>query len=271
MNHPASASELQHPLSGILLELYSAENLEDFRQRALSMVREEFGGELTCHNEINLASGDSLSALSDDIPDFPVLRPAFFDHVEQHPSVQHILKANGSVTTALKTSDFVSQRRWRSSGLYADFYRPLADVRFQLTIGQRIGDQLIFFAVSRRHRDFSENERALLTGLRPHFIQAYRNAAARSELARLKSESAPSGESGRVDGEATAFALMTRFGLSRREAQVLHEITAGRTNDEIAAMLGISLSTVKTRVENIFRRLGVATRTAAALRVLKNN
>lgn len=271
MNHPASLSELQHPLSGILLELYSAENLEDFRQRALSMVREEFGGELTCHNEINLANGDSLSALSDTIPDFPVLRPAFFDHVEQHPSVQHILKANGSVTTALKTSDFVSQRRWRNSGLYADFYKPLADVRFQLTIGQRIGDQLIFFAVSRRHRDFSENERALLSGLRPHFIQAYRNAAARSELARLRAESAAGGESGRVDGEAVTFALMTRFGLSRREAQVLHEITAGRTNDEIAATLGISLSTVKTRVENIFRRLGVATRTAAALRVLKDN
>jgi DNA-binding NarL/FixJ family response regulator len=65
------------------------------------------------------------------------------------------------------------------------------------------------------------------------------------------------------------FALMTRFGLSRREAQVLREITAGRTNDEIADALGISLSTVKTRVENIFRRLGVGTRTAAALRVLK--
>ncbi len=96
MNHPASASELQHPLSGILLKLYSAENLEDFRQRALSMVREEFGGELTCHNEINLANGDSLSALSDTIPDFPVLRPAFFDHVEQHPSVQHILKVSSA-------------------------------------------------------------------------------------------------------------------------------------------------------------------------------
>ncbi len=271
MNHPAAVSEFVRPLSGILLDLYSAENLEDFRKRALSMVKQEFGGELTCHNEINLANGDSLSALSDTISAFPVLRPAFFEHVEQHPSVQHILKANGSVTTALKTSDFVSQRRWRNSGLYADFYKPLADVRFQLTIGQRIGDQLIFFAVSRRHRDFSENERALLTGLRPHFIQAYRNAAARSELARLRAESAAPPESGSVDGEAAAFALMTRFGLSRRESEVLQTMAAGKTNEEIARTLGISLSTVKTRIEGIFRRLGVTTRTAAALRVLRDN
>lgn len=268
MNHPAIASQFRHPLSEILLSLYAAENLDDFRGRALSLVRQEFGGELTCHNEINLGNGDSLSALSDTIEGFPALRPAFFDHVEQHPSVQHILKANGNVTAALKTSDFVSQRRWRGSGLYSDFYRPLADVRFQLTIGQRIGDWLIFFAVSRKHRDFSEAERDLLTSLRPHFIQAYRNAAARSELARLRAESRVT-ETAYADNEAMVFALMTRFGLSRREAQVLHEITQGKTNDTIAQTLGISVSTVKTRLESIFRRMGVNSRTAAAMRVLK--
>src|SRR6185503_11537953 len=44
-----------------LLEIYAAESLDDFRPRALTLVRSEFGGELACHNEINLASGDSLS------------------------------------------------------------------------------------------------------------------------------------------------------------------------------------------------------------------
>lgn len=263
---PGTRSQDSHPFSGILLELYSAENLDDFRARALSVVRRHFGGELTCHNEINLANGDSLSVLSDRIPEFPALRPAFFEHVEQHPSVQHILKVNGAETRALKTSDFVSQRRWRNSGLYADFYRPLADVRYQLTIGQRFGDWLVFFAVSRRHRDFSEDERALLTALRPHFIQAYRNAADRSELARLRAESARAGDAESTPGEAAVFALMARFGLSRREAEVLRELARGGTNEDIAQALGISLSTVKTRLENVFRRLGVATRTAAALR-----
>jgi DNA-binding NarL/FixJ family response regulator len=62
---------------------------------------------------------------------------------------------------------------------------------------------------------------------------------------------------------------MTRFGLSRREAQVLLEVARGRTNDQIADALGISRSTVKTRLENVFRRLGVQSRTEAALRVLK--
>ena len=256
--------------SEILLTLYSADGLEDFRARALAVVRRAFGGELTCHNEINLANGDSLSVLSDSIPEFGTLRPAFFQHVEEHPSVQHILRVSGSEPIALKTSDFVSQRRWRNSGLYADFYRPLADVRYQLTIGQRFDDCLVFFAISRRHRDFSEDERALLTGLRPHFIQAYRNAAGRSELTRLRAAAERAAETELARGEAAVFALMTRLALSRREAQVLLEVCHGKTNDEIAETLRISLSTVKTRLESVFRRLGVASRTEAALRVLKS-
>ncbi|MEO8142808.1 MAG: LuxR C-terminal-related transcriptional regulator [Betaproteobacteria bacterium] len=261
---------MRHPLSDILLDLYAADSLEDLRARALALVRREFGGELTCHNEINLANGDSLSALSDPISAFPAIRPAFFEHVEQHPSVQHILKTNGGESSALKTSDFVSQRRWRNSGLYADFYRPLADVRYQLTIGQRFGDWLVFFAVSRNHRDFSEDERDLLTSLRPHFVQAYRNAAARSELARLRAESAKAADTEFTRGEAAVFALMTRFELSRREAEVLHEIAQGKSNGDIAQSLGMSLSTVKTRLESVFRNLAVTSRTAAALRVLKS-
>ena len=263
-----AVSRLEHPWSEHLLDLYSADSLEDFRSRALNLVKRRFGGELTCHNEINLANGDSLSALSEPIAHFPALRPAFFEHVEDHPSIQEILKTQGAAPTALKTSDFVSQRRWRNSGLYADFYRPLADVRYQLTIGQRLGDRLVFFAISRGHRDFDEDERELLTSLRPHFIQAYRNAGARSELAQLRAEAARASKSESTQREAAVFALMVRLELSRREAEVLHELGKGGTNAEIAEVLGISLSTVKTHLERIFRRLGVASRTEAALRAL---
>src|SRR5688572_24106910 len=85
------ASQMKQSLSEILLTLYAADDLEDLRRRALGVVEREFGGELTCHNEINLVSGDSLSVLSQSISRFETLRPAFFEHVEQHPSVQHTL------------------------------------------------------------------------------------------------------------------------------------------------------------------------------------
>ncbi len=254
-------------LAGVLLNMYSAAGLDDFRTRTLETIHDLFGGELACHNEINLLNGESLSMLSEPIDGFAMLRPAFFEHVEQHPSVQHHLVADGRDTRAVRISDFVNQRRWRGTGLYQDFYRPLADVRYQLTIGQKIDDSLIFVAVSRKQFDFTDQERACMTALRPHFLQAYRNAKCRSELERLRG-CVPEA-SAVLSGEAAVFAMMSRFGLSRREAEVLLLIAQGLTNGEIADSLRISISTVKTRVENIFRQLEVESRTAAALRVLR--
>ena len=51
--------------------------------------------------------------------------------------------------------------------------------------------------------------------------------------------------------------------LSDREQQVLQLLADGQTNKEIAAGLFVSEATVKTHVENILRKLGVADRTQA--------
>lgn len=50
------------------------------------------------------------------------------------------------------------------------------------------------------------------------------------------------------------------FGLSERELDVARLILDGRSNDEIAERLFISLSTVKTHVSRIFRKTGVKSR-----------
>ena len=49
----------------------------------------------------------------------------------------------------------------------------------------------------------------------------------------------------------------------RREQEVLELIAAGLSNQEIAARLFVATSTVKSYVNSIFRRLGVASRTQA--------
>lgn len=53
-------------------------------------------------------------------------------------------------------------------------------------------------------------------------------------------------------------------GLSDREAEVLGWLVEGKTNPEIATILGLSPRTVHHHLENIYRKLGVETRTAAA-------
>lgn len=53
-------------------------------------------------------------------------------------------------------------------------------------------------------------------------------------------------------------------GLTEREVEVLAVVARGRSNREVAATLGISEKTVARHLSNIFGKLGLSTRTAAA-------
>jgi len=57
---------------------------------------------------------------------------------------------------------------------------------------------------------------------------------------------------------------LARLGLSRRETEVLRWLAQGKTNAGIGASLGLSRFTVRKHLENIYQKLGVKTRTAAA-------
>jgi DNA-binding CsgD family transcriptional regulator len=53
--------------------------------------------------------------------------------------------------------------------------------------------------------------------------------------------------------------------LSPREREVVHWLGQGKSNDEIATILGISSHTVKNHVDHIFQKLGVHNRYEAIL------
>ena len=80
---------------------------------------------------------------------------------------------------------------------------------------------------------------------RPWPEQAFARLGARPDLART----------GAGDEE---------HGLTARELEVLRLVATGRTNRAIAAELVLSERTVDRHLSNIFAKLGVGTRTAAA-------
>ena len=62
---------------------------------------------------------------------------------------------------------------------------------------------------------------------------------------------------------------LLKLGLTPRAAEALLWLAQGKTNSDIATILGISESTVKKHVQEMFDKLGVETRGAAAVRALE--
>ena len=67
----------------------------------------------------------------------------------------------------------------------------------------------------------------------------------------------------------STFEPLLKLNLTPRVAEVLLWVAQGKTNGDIAAILGISESTVKKHLLEIFQHLGVETRSAATLRALE--
>ena len=89
-------------------------------------------------------------------------------------------------------------------------------------------------------------------------------AAVKARLRRLQA-SAPV----RVPGGVPSAAGLEGLGLTPREAEVLSWVAQGKSNPEIATILGIGVTTVKKHLEAIFMKLGVENRTSAAALALE--
>jgi DNA-binding NarL/FixJ family response regulator len=86
---------------------------------------------------------------------------------------------------------------------------------------------------------------------------------------------------GRLDGDAVHAVLVAAghrvrkraelpFGLTRREVEVLELLARGYANPEIASRLVVSRKTVGAHLEHIYAKLGVSTRTEAALFAMRH-
>jgi DNA-binding CsgD family transcriptional regulator len=152
----------------------------------------------------------------------------------------------GDLRSIIKIIDFYPTRQWHSTGMYTDF-SPLEGVEHCLmlclpeppprTAGLDRHLRLFFFRGP--GPDFSERDRAVLTLLRPHLHQAYLDVERRRR-------SVPR--------------------LTPRQRELLRLVAAGYTNAQFARGLGLSEGTVRTHLENLYRRLNVNSRTAAVTR-----
>jgi DNA-binding CsgD family transcriptional regulator len=140
----------------------------------------------------------------------------------------------------LRLSDFLTRRRRRTLEYHTVVWRPHGiDDALRLWLPAEPGRSRSIY-LERSGKNYTNRELMLLSLLRPQLIRMHANAESRRRFDRHR-------------------------GMTPREAEVLGLVSRGKTNGEIAAHLFISSHTVRKHIENIFEKLDVRTRTAAAL------
>jgi DNA-binding CsgD family transcriptional regulator len=139
----------------------------------------------------------------------------------------------------LRLSDFLTRRQRRRLEYDATVWRAHGiDDGLRVWLPAEPGRARSIY-LERSGKNYTNRELTLLSLLRRHLVRMRANAAFRR----------------RMNGYR---------GLTAREAEVLGWIARGRTNGDIARLLFISPHTVRKHIENIFEKLDVRTRTAAA-------
>lgn len=200
-------------------------------------------------------------------PEFTSMREAFFEaSAEHHPHSAYYRHTGDG--TARRLSEIISLPALRQTVFFNEISRKNRLVR-QLTIYFPAPPaNTVVVALCRETPDFSERDRSLFEMLRPHLATAWCQAWERerncSELNRLLARY--SKRTGEIE---VSISLRQQLGLTPREGEVLSWVTQGKTNREIAIILGLTAGTVKFYVERILAKLGCETRTAAARTVLE--
>jgi DNA-binding CsgD family transcriptional regulator len=237
-------SEAVRAILGLIADAESMGSVETYHAELLSAMAAVFPCEVVVFNEFRVDRPDrargtpAVTCTSsppleprDAIP--PALLSAFLRHMTDHPLIR--LHAAGDLG-AYRLSDTTSMRRFRRAPLYGEFFGPAA-IGHQLTLGvEATPRRLAGMWFNRARRDFSDDDLLVAELLRPR-LQAAEVAVRRGAA---------------------------RAALTAREREVLDIVATGATNAAVAEALVVSRATVKKHLDNIYAKLGVGFRAAAA-------
>jgi DNA-binding CsgD family transcriptional regulator len=190
------------------------------------------------YQEADVASGFRVVELVEVIgtPPSPATEDAFQRLGWQNPMHCGLHAAEQGV---LRLSDLLTRRQRMKLEYNALVWRPHGiDDALRIWMPSPRGRARSVY-LERSGSNYTDRERTLFALIRPHLSRMRFNAESRRQMNGIS-------------------------GLTPREAEVLGLVALGNTNAEIAAALFISPQTVRKHLENIFEKLNVRTRTAAA-------
>jgi DNA-binding CsgD family transcriptional regulator len=246
--------------SGALEKIHSETDLAQFPTRVFGVFEELIPGIVLTLDEFNVKTGDTRNSISRPPNDLAAWRQQLTTLIPtEHPvfPVAQAAALKGRTLPALRISDFLTLRQLRRTNLYHDIFAPIG-VRHQIVLSLRVRGHVAGLTIS-RWEDFTEAELALAQLLSPHLALAHMHAQSLTALKKLELPSALTDDPDPIER------------LTPREREILHWVTQGKRDSEIAIIVGASPRTVQKHVQRILSKLGVETRTAAALETLRRS
>ena len=172
-----------------LCQLYTLRNHDTFSSHVISSLSALFPSDVSSYNELIPSKNLAIYKIwPTDFPLLPHSQEIFGLYQHQSPLVHNILKTGQGQPH--KISDFMTHREFRRTDLYNLFYRPMY-LPHTLGLGLSLGrGVLLAIGFHRGGKDYSEQERSMVSVLYPHLLQAHANAQAvtlmQAEIAQLK-------------------------------------------------------------------------------------
>ena len=226
-----------------VLLVHRTRSAEEFSSHLLGAMRKMLSADI-CVVDWYGFQGLDVRTVYDPMDAVPAaVNASLHAHAHQNPVYEQCRGSVGAI------SDFLSRKQWHLTDLYAQGFSQV-DQEDGLVLDMSLRkDCRLSLIGSRGKRGFTANERGLLALLEPHVREVFSRLQVQQRLARSLGEDAS----------------LEDVPLSMREREVLRWLAEGKTNAEIAFLLEISPGTVKKHLENIYAKLGVENRHAAAL------
>ena len=160
---------------------------------------------------------------------------------------------------AVSVNQVMEQRDFERTEFYNDFLRQ-DGLHFGVNLHVYDGDCPIAdwrIWRSRRRENFDRRSLDILDMLAPHL----RNATLMAQLLQLRQSGPPA--------RLSVAAIRDSTGLSERQAQIAYHAVLGKADRDIAALLLLSLPTVRTHLRHIYRKLCVNNRSSLCRRLTR--
>jgi DNA-binding CsgD family transcriptional regulator len=222
-------------------------DMVSFRARSARLLREALDCQIVSFATL---AAETRRLDIDFDPFVPELGPAlegFGRHMAKYPCFNFDPRvADGK---PFLRGDFLSDEEFYSAPVYLEGFA-LAGITDHAAVLLPSTDGSVFFlGLEKQGGTYRPQDRERLIELQPHLANA-----------RLLAQAFEDFEHSMTDPSA-----FIRLGFSPRESDTLALLSTGKTNAEIASVLGISLPTVKGHVKSIFDKLGADNRHAALL------